>query len=230
MRATSLVPSDPGVMVTTMSAEPNSPPQVGLAPPHSLEAEQSVLGAILLSEKSALRPRHRGGPAAGRLLPRPPSASSTRRCSRSTTRPSRSTADRHRASAVAGQPRGRGRRGGDRWAHRRRPRGRQPPPLRPDRPRPRAAAAAADQDLRDPVVGPQPRGAAARHRRERRAGDPRGRPRRPHQGLPRASAKSCTTEIEKLAGAVQGRQVADRHTARASPTSTRSPAASSPAT
>jgi replicative DNA helicase len=35
-----------------MSAEPQSPPQVGLAPPHSLEAEQSVLGAILLSEKS----------------------------------------------------------------------------------------------------------------------------------------------------------------------------------
>jgi len=35
-----------------MSAEPQPTPQVGLAPPHSLEAEQSVLGAILLSEKS----------------------------------------------------------------------------------------------------------------------------------------------------------------------------------
>src|SRR5215475_8326994 len=56
-----------------MSAEPQPTPQVGLAPPHSLEAEQSVLGAILLSEKSVYglvieeglhaedfyRPRHR---------------------------------------------------------------------------------------------------------------------------------------------------------------------------
>ena len=37
-----------------MSAFPDSPPQptaAGLAPPHSIEAEQSVLGAILLSDK-----------------------------------------------------------------------------------------------------------------------------------------------------------------------------------
>jgi replicative DNA helicase len=30
---------------------PPAPPQAGAAPPHSIEAEQSVLGAILLSER-----------------------------------------------------------------------------------------------------------------------------------------------------------------------------------
>ena len=38
--------------VSAYPESPSAPPSVGAAPPHSLEAEQSVLGAILLSDKT----------------------------------------------------------------------------------------------------------------------------------------------------------------------------------
>ncbi len=65
------------------------------------------------------------------------------------------------------------------------PAGRQRPPVREDRPRQRDAAAAAARVVRDPVARAQPRGAAARAGRPRRARDPRGRARGQPQGLPR---------------------------------------------
>src|SRR6478609_4953322 len=38
--------------VSTFADSPPSTPSIGAAPPHSLEAERSVLGAILLSDKT----------------------------------------------------------------------------------------------------------------------------------------------------------------------------------
>src|SRR5580765_7311136 len=38
--------------VSAYADTPSAPPSVGAAPPHSLEAEQSVLGAILLSDRT----------------------------------------------------------------------------------------------------------------------------------------------------------------------------------
>ena len=89
----------------------------------------------------ALRVRHRGGPEGRGLLPRAPPRRSTSRCSRSSRRASRSTSltvTEHLRSR--GQLDEAGGAGGDRRAHRGGPRGRQPAPLRADRPRPRAPA------------------------------------------------------------------------------------------
>ena len=61
-------------------------------PPHNLQAEESVLGALLLS-RDAIGARQRAGPAPGGLLPaRPTSTSSTpsARCTRRARRPTRS--------------------------------------------------------------------------------------------------------------------------------------------
>src|SRR4051794_20059457 len=38
--------------VSTFADPPSAPPAIGAAPPHSLEAERSVLGAILLSDRT----------------------------------------------------------------------------------------------------------------------------------------------------------------------------------
>ena len=131
--------------------------------------------------------------------------------------------------ALDGQARGR---------RRARPRSRRSPPSPPaignlrrygaDRQGALAPAPAAHRDLRDPELGPQPRGRAPRPRRAGRADDPRGRPRRPHQGLPRDRRRPPRTRSNRSSSsrATAARSPARR---RASTTSTRSPAASSPA-
>ena len=163
----------------------SQPAPAGAAPPHSIEAEQSVLGAILLSDRTLYALRHRGGPEARGLLPRAPprdlrvdARALRRRASRSTSSPSPSTCARAAELDEAG-----GQAEIDALTAAV-PARRQPAPLRADRPRARAAAPPADRDLRDPGQRPRPRGAAARARRAGRARDPRGRPRRPPEGLP----------------------------------------------
>ena len=81
-----------------MSAAPATRPPA-VAPPQNLEAEESVLGAMLLSA-TADRRRHRD-PRRGRLLPRPPRRRSTGRASRSRPRASRSTRSRSRTSSTS---------------------------------------------------------------------------------------------------------------------------------
>ena len=109
----------------------------------------------------ALRVRDRGGAEGRGLLSRAPS-----RGLRVDARPLHGgrvdrRPHRHRAPALA-RPARRGRRpGGDRRAHRGRPRGRQPAPVRADRPRPRAAAPPA----RPPPTRSRPASTATRRRR-----------------------------------------------------------------
>ena len=155
-----------------------------VTPPQNLEAEQSVLGAVLLSDTAlpaliiderlqaadfyreshgliftAMLELHGAGEPVDAL-----------------------TLVEHLKQA--GQLDAVGGRGDGRPAGGLGPRGRQRPPVRADRPRERDAAAAAQRGLRDPGQGPLPRGAPARARGPRRAHDPRGRPRGLPQGLP----------------------------------------------
>ena len=170
-------------------------PPAGAAPPHSLEAEQSVLGAILLSEQHALRVRHRGGPARPRTSTASATARSTSRCSRCSRRASRSTSSR-----VTEHLRSRGKldaAGGQaeidaltaavpavgnlrRYAQ-----------IVRDHALLRRLL---DGDLRDPgLASTATRRCRASIVERAERDDPRGRPRRPPEGLPPASARSCTT-------------------------------------
>ena len=100
---------------------------------------------------------------------------------------------RHRAPAQrAASSRTAGGAADDRRARRRGPRRRQrSAATRGSSARTRCCAGCCTR-LRDPGARPRPRGAAARPRRAGRARDPRGRPRRPPQGLPRDRAR-CST-------------------------------------
>ena len=154
-----------------------------VTPPQNLEAEQSVLGAVLLSDTAlpALIIDERLQP--GGLLPRGHGVIFTRDAGAPRRRRAGRRADARRAPQADGPAR----------------RGRRPrdvdllaapsPPSATcastrDRPRERDAPPAAARVLRDPGQGPLARGPAARARRPRRAHDPRGRPRGLPQGLP----------------------------------------------
>ena len=154
-----------------------------VAPPQNLDAEQSVLGAVLLSDTAlpaliiderlhpedfyreahgivfaAMLDLHNGGEPVDAL----------------TIVEHLKQAGQLDAAAAGGDRPARGERAG------RRPR----PPVRADRPRERDAAPAAARGLRHPGPRPRARRAAARARRHRRALDPRGRARGQPQGLP----------------------------------------------
>ena len=126
-------------------------PDGPIAPPQNLEAEQSVLGAVLLSDTALPGADHRRAPAPRGLLPRGATAASTRRCSTSTRSASRST--RSRSSSTSSRRASSTRVGGraaDRAAGRLGAGRRQRAPVRADRPRERDAAPAAARLLRDP--------------------------------------------------------------------------------
>ena len=107
---------------------------------------------------------------------------------------------------------------------------RQRPPLRADRPRARAAAAAARDDLRDPGERARPR---ARCPRELVEQAERAMLEVAHDDRQRTSARSatsCTTRSTSWQRLSRRGHVAHRHAVGLQATSTRSPAASSPAT
>ena len=199
-------------------------PDGPVAPPQNLEAEQSVLGAVLLSDTRAAGARHRRAPAARGLLPRGATGSSSQAmldaAQRAASRSTRSRVVEHLKQA--GQLEAAGGRGGDRPARRERPGRRPRPPVRADRPRERAAAPAARRRVRDPGARPRPRRAAARARRHRRADDPRGRPRGPPQGLPRDQRRPRRRDHEARASsrARARRSPARRRASRTSTTIT----------
>ena len=57
------------VSVTNGNGTASTPPAGGVAPPHNLEAEQSVLGSILLSDRSLYALVIEEGLRSGGLLP-----------------------------------------------------------------------------------------------------------------------------------------------------------------
>ena len=200
------------------------------APPHSIEAEQSVLGAILLSDRVHYAFVIEEGAAARGLLPRAPpghlrvdARRSTPRASRSTCSPSPSTCARAASSRrPAARPRstrspapcpavGNLRRyGADRQASTRSCAGCS---TRPTRSRPASTATTAPP--REIV-----------ERAERRCSrSPTTTARRTSA----ASARSCTRRSTSGSSS-PSRAARSPARRRASPTSTRSPAASSPAT
>ena len=175
----------------------SQPAAAGAAPPHSIEAEQSVLGAILLSDRTHYALVIEEG-----------------------LKPEDFYRERHRevyesmlALFTAGEPidvltvtehlRSRGQldeAGGQAEIDAltaRGPRGRQPAPVRADRPRPRAAAPPADHDLRDPGQRPRPRGAAPRARRVGRARRSSRSPTTTARRTSARSARSCTPRSRK---------------------------------
>ena len=149
-----------------MSTYPDSPPRppaqiaTGVAPPHSLEAEQSVLGGILLSDRAmyglvieeGLKPedfyrdRHRAIYEAMLALYRESEPIDVL------------TVSEHLRSAGKLEEAG-GKAAIDELTGGV-PGPRRHPPLRADRARARAHAPPAEHDLRDPGLGPQPRSAA----------------------------------------------------------------------
>ena len=179
-------------------------PPAGVAPPHSIEAEQSVLGAMLLSDTHALRVRHRGG-AAG---PRTSTASATGAIYEAMLALSRASepidvAHRHRAPALARQARRRPAAQAEIDALTARgPRGRQLRQLRADRPRERAAAPPARRRPTRSRPRVHDHEAPPRELVERaERADPRGRPRRPPEGLPpgrRGPRTTRSTSWQKL--------------------------------
>ena len=171
-------------------------PDGPVAPPQNLEAEQSVLGAVLLSDTAlpaliiderlhpedfyreahgivfaAMLELHNGGEPVDALT-----------LVEHLKQAGKLEAAGGRAAIDLLPPASRGR-----------PR----PPVRADRARERDAAPAAARGLRDPGPRPRPRRAAARARRHRRALDPRGRARGLPQGLPRDQRRP-DVEIDKL--------------------------------
>ena len=185
-------------------------------PPQNLEAEQSVLGAVLLSDTDAVRADHRRGPQARGLLPRARTAlifgamlDLYDRASRSTRSRSPSTCKQAGQLEDGRRPRG-GRRAG-----RPRPRRRQRPPVRADRhARTRCSAACCNATYEIQAQVHSPRGAAARAGRARRALDPRGRARRPPQGLPRDRRRPRTTRSTSSQQLSARRHVDHRHAVR----------------
>ena len=163
------------VSVTNGNGTASAPPAGVVAPPHNLEAEQSVLGSILLSDRSLYALGDRRGAARRGLLPRAP-RHDLRGDARALQRVRAGRrAHGHRPPALQRQARGR-RRGRDgRRADRGRAGRRARPPLRADRARERAAAAAAGGVVRDPGERARPSRRAARARRAGREGDARGR-------------------------------------------------------
>ncbi len=153
-------------------------------PPHNLEAEKSVLGAVLLDERHLhallveehLRPEHfyreQHGAVFAAMLEL---YESDRKIDHLTVA---ETLRQHgKLEEVGGA-------GGDRRARRLGAGGRPRARVRPDRPRQRADAGAADGLLRDPGERPLAGGAGARAGRAGRALDARGRARRPPEEDP----------------------------------------------
>ena len=212
------------------SFAPAVPTPNGGGPPHKLEAEKSVLGAILLSERAMYalvieeglqpedfyRERHAVIYAAMlRLYAR-------ERADRplTVTEALRQSGELDAAGGAAAVDELTGRR----------PRGRQRAPVRADRQRARAAAPPAERDVRDPGVASPSARAAPRELVEQAeramlevAHDDR-------QKDFRSIEEILHDELDKLHRLSRRGHVADRHAVRASRTSTRSPAASSPAT
>ena len=132
------------------SKAPTAPPPGVITPPHNLDAEQSVLGAILLSDRSLYALVIEEGLRAEDFY-RERHGIDLRGDARAVQRKrAGGRADGHRPPAPDGQARG-GRRRGDRGRADRGRAGRGPrPPLRADRARERAAAAPAEEHVRDP--------------------------------------------------------------------------------
>ena len=204
-------------------------PAAGIAPPHNLEAEQSVLGAILLSDRSlyalvieeGLRPEDFYRERHGVDLRGDARALQRERAGR--------RADGDRPPAPDRPARGGRRPGGVDELTGRRPGGRARAPLRADR----RENALLRRLLRPPTRSRRACSAhearAARARRAGREGDARGRARRPPAGLPRDRGGAARGARQAPPPVDRG-HVADGHAVRASRTSTRSPAAFSRAT
>ena len=179
----------------------------------------------------AVRARDRGGAAPGGLLPRAPRGRSTRRCS--------TLYDEQRAGRRADGHRPRC----ARWASSRTIGGQaavdELTGVVPAAGHARRYAQIVREnallrrllqsayEIQESVLGHD--GAAARARRAGREGDARGRARRPPAGLPRDRGGPARGARQAAPALARG-HLADRHPVRASRTSTRSPAASSPAT
>ena len=158
----------------------------------------------------AVRAGDRRGAARGGLLPRAPRRG-VRGDARAVQRKrAGGRADGDRSPAPDGQAAG-DRRPGDRGrAHRRRAGGGPRAPLRADRARERAAAAAAEEHVRDPGERARPRRAAARAGGAGGEGDAGGRARRPSAGLPRDRG-GAARGARQAAPAVARGHIADGH-------------------
>ena len=162
-------------------------------PPHSVDAERAVLGAILLSDRAhytfvveeALKPedfyvrRHR--PIFEAMLTLFESGGQL---------DALSVVEQLKAARQADRG---GRTGDGRRAPRRGARGRQPAPLRGDRQADLAPAPAARRVVPDPAERLRPRGRGPRHRGLRRAHDPRDPHGRRPAGVPPGQRRSSTT-------------------------------------
>ena len=184
----------------------DGPPRGGfdgpVAPPQNLEAEQSVLGAVLLSDTAlpALIIDERLQP--GRLLPREPRAHLPGDARPALGRRAGRRADARRAPQAGGRARRRRRPRGDRPAGRLRPGRRQRAPVRADRARERDAAPPAARLVRDPGAAStatrRSRATSSTWPSARSSRSPTRTRRKDFRSIERAAATPSSTSSQKL--------------------------------